>query len=68
MKLDRNRINNPFLNTSTDPNFKGLHHLIHDNINQCDVDIKKELYGNMIVTGGNSLVGGLINKLQARVG
>ena len=68
IKMDRLKVNNPFLNPSNaDPNFKGLHHLVHDNINQCDVDIKKELYSNMIVTGGNSLINGLINKLQVKV-
>lgn len=42
IKLDRTRVNNVFMNSqSSDTNFKGLHHLVHDNINQCDVDIKK---------------------------
>lgn len=42
IKLDRTKVNNIFLNPPVaDSNFKGLHHLVHDNINQCDVDVKK---------------------------
>ena len=38
-----------------------------DNISQCDVDIKKELYGNMVITGGNSLMGGFTSRIQSKV-
>lgn len=40
---------------------------MNDNVNQCDIDIKKELYNNIIVTGGNSLLGGFITKLQGKL-
>ena len=38
--------------------FKGVHHMVLDAINQCDIDIKKELFSNIILTGGNSLLSG----------
>lgn len=47
--------------------YRGLHHLVNDNINQCDIDIKKELYNNVIVTGGNSLLDGFVPKLQQKL-
>ena len=30
--------------------------------------MKKELYSNMIITGGNSLMNGFIGKLQGKIG
>lgn len=44
-----------------------MQHLLNDNINLCDIDIKKELYNNVIVTGGNSLLGGFVPKLQQKL-
>lgn len=29
--------------------------MITDNINYCDIDIKKQLYSNILFTGGNML-------------
>ena len=41
--------------------------MIVDNINACDVDIKKELYSNILMTGGNMLYGNLIGQVQNKV-
>jgi actin-related protein len=30
--------------------------------------MKKQLYGNIIITGGNSLIKGLVNDIQVKVG
>jgi actin-related protein len=38
-----------------------------ESINLCDIDIKKELINNIILTGGNSLLYGFSQKLHARV-
>jgi len=35
-----------------------------DSINQCDIDIKRELFSNIILTGGNSLLNGFSSKLS----
>lgn len=37
--------------------------MIVDSINSCDIDIKKELFSNIIVTGGNSLLNGFCSRL-----
>jgi hypothetical protein len=48
--------------------------MITDNINFCDVDIKKELYSNVLLTGifltnvgGNTLYGNLIEEVISKV-
>ena len=38
-----------------------------ETINGCDVDIRKELYNNIIICGGNSLLGGLVDKISKKV-
>ena len=38
--------------------------MITDNINFCDIDIKKELYSNLLLTGGNILFS---NNMQQRL-
>lgn len=44
--------------------------MIVDTINACDVDIKKELYSNILLTGGNMLFNGqtLVNNILNKVG
>ena len=37
--------------------------MVLDSINLCDIDIKKELFSNIILTGGNSLLPGLSIRL-----
>jgi actin-related protein len=37
-------------------------------VNSCDVDVKKELYSNILMTGGNILYGSYAEDLLAKVG
>ena len=39
-----------------------------ESVNSCDVDVKKELYSNLLLTGGNMLYGSFIEELLARIG
>mmetsp|Transcript_56693 Transcript_56693/g.64972 ORF Transcript_56693/g.64972 Transcript_56693/m.64972 type:complete len:422 (+) Transcript_56693:32-1297(+) len=48
-------------------NFKGLHHMVMESINKCDIDVRKELLSNIILTGGNSLLNGLYENLQKKI-
>jgi actin-like protein 6A len=41
--------------------------MILDSINLCDIDIKKELFSNIIFTGGNSLLSGFLSRLQTKL-
>lgn len=42
--------------------------MIVESINACDVDIKKELYSNILMTGGNILYGNLLKQIEGKVG
>ena len=37
--------------------------MIYDAVTKCDVDIRRELYNNVIVTGGNTLLPGFHERL-----
>jgi len=43
---------------------KGLHGLVLDAIGRCDVDVRKELYSGVLVTGGVSLIPNLRERLE----
>ena len=44
--------------------FIGVQHAITESINQTDLDIRKELYSNIIATGGNCMTQGFVARLQ----
>jgi actin-related protein len=48
--------------------FKGTPALITETVNGCDVDVKKELYSNVLLSGGNVLYGSLIEDLLSKIG
>jgi actin len=41
-----------------------LHERIFDSINACDVDLRKEMYGNVVLSGGNTTFPGFAERLQ----
>lgn len=41
-----------------------LHSLVLDSISHCDVDVRKELYSGVTLTGGTSLISGLRDRLE----
>ncbi|CAI2371157.1 unnamed protein product [Moneuplotes crassus] len=44
--------------------FIGVQHAITESINQADLDIRKELYSNILATGGNCMTQGFLSRLQ----
>ncbi len=44
--------------------FTGLAALVNDSVNACEVDARKELFANIVLTGGHSLYGGITQRLQ----
>lgn len=60
-----------FNNSAPLPNgtvgFCGLHQMVNDSITRCEMDIRKELYGNVVVTGGNTLFPGFTDRLTRRL-
>lgn len=47
--------------------FYGYHQMIIDSISKCDLDVRKELYSNIFVCGGNSLFAGFPERLQKQL-
>ena len=42
----------------------GLHEVLHECIKECDLDIRKDFYTNIVLSGGNSMLPGLRNRLE----
>ena len=51
----------PSLMGSSEP---GLHEVIHKTIMACDVDLRKDLWSNIILSGGSTLFAGLADRLS----
>ncbi|CAD8090613.1 unnamed protein product [Paramecium sonneborni] len=47
--------------------FQGIHELTFQSIMKCDVDIKKDLYGNIVLAGGSTMFKGMKDRLQKEV-
>ena len=45
----------------------GMHAMCAESIKDCDLDIRTELYGNLILSGGTTLYAGLPDRLEAEV-
>jgi len=45
----------------------GVHQLMYRSINACDTDLKKDLYQNIFITGGNTLWSGFNDRLMAEL-
>ena len=44
-----------------------LHQLLYDCIQACSIDIRRELYTNVVITGGNSLIKGFAKRLKTEM-
>ena len=42
----------------------GVHETTFDSIKNCDVDIRKDLYGNVVLSGGTTMYSGLPERMQ----
>jgi len=54
------------------PNFigleqEGVHKLTFQSIMKCDVDIRKDLYGNIVMSGGSTMFNGVAERMQKEV-
>ncbi|CAJ0830263.1 3608_t:CDS:10 [Entrophospora sp. SA101] len=45
----------------------GIHETIHDSIAKCDVDIRKNLYGNIILAGGSTMYSGISDRMHKEI-
>merc|ERR1712079_470835 len=46
---------------------EGIHKLTFSSIMKCDVDIRKDLYGNVVMSGGTTMYQGIPERVQKEV-
>eukprot|EP01018_Ginkgo_biloba_P034920 Gb_11539 [translate_table: standard] len=45
----------------------GIHETAYSSIMKCDVDIRKDLYGNIVLSGGSTMFPGIADRMQKEV-
>ena len=45
----------------------GIHETVYNSIMKCDVDIRKDLYANIVLSGGSSMFPGIADRLQKEI-
>jgi len=45
----------------------GIHQLVYDSIMKCDVDIRKDLYANIVLSGGSTMYVGIAERMSKEV-
>ncbi|KAJ5073118.1 actin-7-related [Anaeramoeba ignava] len=46
---------------------QGIHQMIHNSISKCDQDVTKDLYSNIVLSGGSSLFPGIETRTQSEI-
>ncbi|KAK4463360.1 actin-like protein [Cladorrhinum samala] len=47
--------------------YPGVHQIVVDSINRCDMDLRKDLYSNIVLSGGSTLTKGFGDRLLGEV-
>jgi len=47
--------------------FAGVHQTTYDSIMKCDVDIRKDLYGNIVLSGGTTMFEGVDGRMEKEI-
>merc|ERR1712168_588641 len=45
----------------------GIHTTTYNSIMKCDVDIRKDLYGNIVLSGGTTMFDGISERMQKEI-
>ncbi|KAF5768949.1 putative Actin family [Helianthus annuus] len=45
----------------------GIHETTYNSIMKCDVDIRKDLYGNIVLSGGTTMLPGLADRMSKEI-
>merc|ERR1712222_15281 len=45
----------------------GIHETTYNSIMKCDVDIRKELYGNIVLSGGSTMFPGIADRMSKEI-
>ncbi|KAK3589539.1 hypothetical protein CHS0354_041664 [Potamilus streckersoni] len=46
---------------------RGAHELIHSSIMKCGIDIRKDLYSNIVLSGGSTMIPGLADRMKKEI-
>ncbi|KAH8266308.1 hypothetical protein KR038_011978 [Drosophila bunnanda] len=46
---------------------RGIHEITYNSIMKCDMDIRKDLYGNTVLSGGTTMFPGMAERLQKEI-
>ncbi|XP_078668912.1 uncharacterized protein LOC144910122 [Branchiostoma floridae x Branchiostoma belcheri] len=46
----------------------GIQYAVHDSVMQCDMDLRRELFSNIVLSGGTTLFPGLPERLESELG
>jgi actin len=47
--------------------FDGIDHLVFDSIMKCDIDVRKDMYTNIIIAGGTTMFPGLSQRIEKEI-
>jgi actin-like protein 6A len=53
------------MDASTGFRFNGVSDMVYSSVDSCDVDLRRELYNNIVLTGGTCLTPGFVERLYA---
>ncbi|KAL3875057.1 hypothetical protein ACJMK2_037995 [Sinanodonta woodiana] len=42
----------------------GIHELVHNSVMKCDIDVRRDLYQNIVLSGGSTMFPGIADRLQ----
>merc|ERR1711872_285529 len=45
----------------------GLHETVHTSIMRCDIDIRKDLFANIVMSGGTTMYAGIADRMQKEI-
>jgi len=45
----------------------GIHEITHNSIMKCDTEIREDLYGNILLSGGNTMFPGIVARMQKEI-
>jgi actin beta/gamma 1 len=45
----------------------GIHETTYNSIMKCDLDIRKDLYGNVVMSGGTTMYSGISDRMQKEI-
>merc|ERR1719471_1824436 len=45
----------------------GIHETVYNSIMKCDVDIRKDLYANTVLSGGTTMYPGIADRMQKEI-